>query len=190
MPSLLQRFWVLPVIFLASFPACSSMPAKHSSSLCTPSFTPLFIRTCPMEGLMLYYDRVRKQPAADVVKEYEKAKKELAQNPSSLNRAKIALLLALPNTSFHDTAAALNLLNQLSKETDEDMAPGLRGFADFLSVMLNEQQRILRNANDLTHNANDLTQKLKDEQKRTRAWQEKVNAIKMMEKNLIRRDKQ
>lgn len=131
---------------------------------------------------MLYYDHLRKQPATELAKEYDKARQDFAKTRSELNRVKVALLLSLPNAPFHDTLAALNLLNELPKET-KDAPSGLRSFANFLGVLLAEQQRAINSADDLS-------QKLKDEQKRARALQEKVDAIKNMEKNLIRRDKQ
>lgn len=184
----IQRFWVTPII-LAFFPACSSMPANSAPPVCPPTPVPMDNKTCQIDDLMQYYDVLSKFPASAVSREYDKVRQDFLKNKSDLNRLKAALLLSLPNTSFRDYSAALNLLEDRVPGSS-DMAPDLRGFANFLRVMLTEQLRLIKHANDQAHHANDLTQKLKEEQKRTRAWQEKVDAIKTMEKNLIRRDKQ
>ncbi|BBP05061.1 hypothetical protein TPL01_18650 [Sulfuriferula plumbiphila] len=130
---------------------------------------------------MLYYDYLHKQPAAELVKEYDKARQSLAQARTDVNRVRVALLLVLPNAPFHDTTAALGLLNELTKET-KTASPGLRGLAGMMAMLIAEQQRA-------NNNVEDLSQKLKDEQKRADQLQGKVDGIKNMEKNLIRRDR-
>lgn len=180
MSDILQRFWIFPVIMSVSLAACTNLPT-NPSHLSAKGWSPSLLVTSHVEELMLYYDFLRKQPAPELIKEYDKARQGLAQSKTDVNRVRVALLLSMPNTPFHDTAAALGLLNEVSKETKAP-SPSLRGLANMMTMMLAEQQRA-------NNNADDLSQKLKDEQKRVDALQGQVDGIKNMEKNLIRRDR-
>lgn len=180
MSDILQRFWILPVIMLTSLAACTNLPTS-SSHLPATGWSPSLLVTSQVEELMLYYDFLRKQPGPELIKEYDKARQALTQSKTDVNRMRVALLLSMPNTPFHDTAAALGLLNEVSKETKAP-SPSLRGLANMMAMMIAEQQRA-------NNNADDLSQKLKDEQKRADALQGQVDGIKNMEKNLIRRDR-
>lgn len=173
MRDILQRFRILPAILLASLAACSNLPPGPAHTAAAGWSPPLLV-TSQVEELMQYYDYLRKQPAAELVKEYDKARQNLAQSRTDVNRVRVAMLLALPNAPFHDTAAALGLLNEVVKET-KTASHGVRGLASMMAMLIAEQQ--------------ELSQKLKDEQKRADALQGQVDGIKNMEKNLIRRDR-
>jgi len=167
--------WILLAVTLATLSACASLPGQSHPA--KTGWASSLIVTSPADELLLYFDYLRKQPAAELAKEYDKARQSLTQARTDVNRIRLALLLALPNTSFHDTAAALTLVNESLKDT-RSPSSGLHGLANLLSASLTEQQRI----------TDDLSQKWKDEQKRADGLQDKVDAIKNMEKNLIRRD--
>lgn len=130
-----------------------------------------------MDDVMEFYDYVRKQPPSELGRIYDKAKQGFAQNKSDENRARLVLLLILPNTSFRDPPSALQLLN----EWPRDAKPGnnLQSFRTLLVSLLAEQQR-------LHHSVEELAQKLKDEQKRVETLQSQIDAIKSMEKNLLK----
>jgi uncharacterized protein YlxW (UPF0749 family) len=83
----------------------------------------------------------------------------------------------LPNTSFRDVTSAMHLLNEWSK--DSKSANNLYNFRNLLTGLLTEQQR-------LNHSIEELSQKLKDEQKRAETLQSQIDAIKSMEKNLLK----
>lgn len=174
MSNIYQR-WILPVAALATLSACANLNGVlHPANA---NWSSSMIVTSQAEELLLYYDYLRKQPAAELAREYDKARQNLAQARTDVNRLRVALLLSLPNTAFHDAAAALALVNEQLKDTKATNS-GLHGLASLLAVSLAEQQRITE----------DMTQKWKDEQKRADGLQEKVEAIKTMEKSLIRRD--
>lgn len=130
-----------------------------------------------MDDVMEFYDYVRKQPPSELGRIYDKAKHSFTQNKSDENRARLVLLLILPNTSFRDAPSALHLLN----EWPRDAKPGnnLQSFKTLLVSLLAEQQR-------LHHSVEELSQKLKDEQKRVETLQSQIDAIKSMEKNLLK----
>ncbi len=129
-----------------------------------------------MDEMMAFYESARKQSSADLGRTYDKAKQSFAQNKGDTNRARLILLLILPNTPFRDLSAALHLLNEWPRDTKP---ASLQSFRHLLGGMLAEQQR-------LSHSAEELAQKLKDEQKRVEMLQSQIDAIKNMEKDLLK----
>jgi cell division septum initiation protein DivIVA len=71
----------------------------------------------------------------------------------------------------------MHLLNEWPK--DSKSASNLQSFRNLLAGLLAEQQR-------LSHSIEELSQKLKDEQKRAETLQSQIDAIKSMEKNLLK----
>ncbi|MHB1247357.1 MAG: dihydrolipoamide acyltransferase [Sulfuriferula sp.] len=179
MPDMWLRFRLVSVIMVVSVAACTNLPENPSHPRAS-GWSPPLIATSQVEELMMYYDFLRKQPVPEVVKEYDKARQNLAQAKTDVNRMRVALLLAMPNTPFHDTAAASSLLNEVGK--DAKAQSSTRGLVSMMTMLISEQQRA-------NNTADDLSQKLKDEQKRADTLQTQVDGIKNMEKNLIRRDR-
>jgi hypothetical protein len=134
---------------------------------------------CQMDDMMQYYESLRKQPAADLGRVYDKVKQNFAQNKSDENRARLVLFLILPNSSVRDLNSAVNLVNEWPRDTKSPTS--LQSFRNLLASLLVEQQR-------LNHGMEELSQKLKDEQKRVETLQSQIEAIKSMEKNLILRE--
>ncbi len=171
---------LLLALLCATLTGCASTPVAPAPVPCVaepppppaPAPPP---KTSRLIDLMLDYDVLSQQPAADLEKTYRTAAQAFSQTGSDASRVKLALLLALPDTSFHDTAAALNLLNNWPKPADAAPA-ALRSFAHLLSVLLTQQQRSATSVNDLA-------QKLHESQKSVETLQSKINAIKDMEKN-------
>lgn len=169
--------------------ACTAVPEKPAGVACAKPPSPLTLtpvslptETSRLTELMQYYEYLRKQPPAMLADEYKKAAQDFSQNESDLSRVRVAILLALPGTSFHDVNAALNLLANWPEDANVEPPP-LDGFARLLSVLLTQEQQ---SANAV----NDLTQKLKEEKKHADTLQGQIDAVKNMEKNLINRAKQ
>ena len=174
-----KELWVLLTMILVTLNACSTIPANQPPIVILPT-QPLAITPGQLEVLMQYYEYIRKMPVTELVKEHEKAKQNLILARSDTARAELALLLILPNTSFRDTGAALNLLNEFPK--DAKLPTSMRSFKHLLSALLAEQQRI-------NGSVNELLQKLKEEQKHSEVLKNQIDDIKSMERNLILRDK-
>lgn len=191
MSIILQRL-LSAIIITAALTACSGIPAHQPHTTCADLPPPLSlpppappvppIEADPLAALMQDYDSLRQQPATELSQAYKKTYQDFLQTQSNSSRVESALLLALPDTPFHDTTAALNLLNSWPKDAT-DTSTALHDFAHLLSVLLTQQQR--SNAT-----VNDLNQKLKDEQIYTENLQKKIDAVKAMEKNLVNGNKQ
>ena len=121
---------------------------------------------------MQYYDFLVRLPAQALVKEKDSETQEFSRTGGDLDRMKLALLLWLPDTPFRNGKAALDLL---------DKTPGdknLASFAAFFKVMLAAQQ-------DAENAQSRLEQTLEKERKHAAALQDKIDAIKKMEKTLL-----
>lgn len=165
---------VLFAVLGTSMCGCASQARQvHSNT----NWFPALLGASRTDELLQDFDAWRKQSPAELTRDYDKARQTLAMNKNNVNRLRLALLLSLPNTTFHDNGAAVALTNDVLKDT-KSAGTGLRGLAGLLYTTLNAQQKI----------AEEGVQKLKEEQKRADGLQEKVDAIKKMEKNLIRRD--
>ncbi len=176
MRSIRRKLRFLPVLALILVAACSTVVENDKPAAPLPAD---LIVTGQMDDMMMYYDSVRKQPQPELARIYDKVKQNFVQNKSDTNRARLVLLLILPNTTFRDITSALYLLNEWPR--DAKPITGLQSFRNLLTALLAEQQR-------LTHNVDELSQKLKEEQKRVETLQKQIEAIKSMEKNLILRE--
>jgi len=186
-----KKSWFFLTMILITFNACSTIPLVPKPLAITPS---------QLEVLMQYYDYIRKMPVTELIKEHSEAKKNFILTKSDAARAELALLLVLPDTSFRDTGAALDLLNEFPK--DAKLTASMLSFKHLLSALLTEQQLINENVKELSKklknmdeqseklkNVKELSQKLKEEQKHSEVLEKKIDDIKSMEKSLILRDK-
>lgn len=131
-----------------------------------------------LDELMQYHDLLQEKNTFQLSWEYNYAKNHFKNSSSPENRLKYILLISLPNTAFTDIQAALDLLNSWPQEIT--VPPNLASFKKLLTILLTEQQ-IARN------NTRNLTQKLKASEEQIQTLQNRIDAIKSIEKNPIRR---
>jgi hypothetical protein len=177
------------VVLLSLLAACTAIRGNQQSVGPLPSD---LIVTGQMEDLMQYYDSLRRQPPTELARVYDKVKQNFVQNKSDANRARLILLLILPNTPFRNMTSALSLLNEWPRNVEP--VTGLQSFRNLLATLLVEQQRLSSSVdesalklNESSLKLNELSIKLKEEQKRVETLQNQIEAIKSMEKNLILR---
>lgn len=124
------------------------------------------------ESLLLYHEYLRKLPGADLNREHEEVKRALARSNSDFSRMRLALLLSLPGASFRDDGRALGLLEPLLAAGAADNET--RALARLLHVQISERRRV--------------EERLKDEQRKTEGLQQKLDALKSIEKSLLERE--
>lgn len=130
-----------------------------------------------VESLLTYFEYAKKLPGPDLNREHERIKQTFVNGRSDFTRLRYALLLTMPNSTFRDEGRALALLEPLLKE-GAAASPALRSFAYFLNAGITEHRRIEESAN----------QKLREEQKRSETLEQKLDAIKSIEKTIIERE--
>ena len=174
-------FFPAVVVIMALLAGCSVVPESVIPESPPPSTPPSsgLVVTGQMDDMMQYYESLRRLPPAELGRVHDKVKQNFGKNKSDANRMRLVLLLTLPNTSFRDINAALQLLNDWPRNTRE--TTNLQSFRNLMAGLLSDQQR-------LTQSVDELTQKLKEEQKRITMLQSQIEAIKSMEKTLIFRE--
>lgn len=116
-----------------------------------------------VERLLSYFERLKRLQGADLTKEHDVARQAYGRTTSEFNRVSYAMTLALPGTPFNDDARVLELLNPLLKKSEY----GLRPLALLLTTFVQERRRL---GGDLA------------------AVQQKLDALKSLERTLIERD--
>ncbi|NOT17616.1 MAG: hypothetical protein HOP20_06060 [Sulfuriferula sp.] len=165
--------WLVGALLVSVLSACNGLEPRSSVGGWTPP-----LMGAQADDLLNYYAAARKMSAGEMAKEHERARQQLAQNKTNSYRMRLVMLLMVPNTHFHDEVSAIALLNEVLRDGKANSG-SVSALANLLLTELGEQQRL----------QDDCNVRLKDEQKRGDALQIKVDAIKDMEKSMIRRDK-
>ncbi len=101
-------------------------------------------------------------PAPELAREHDAARQAYGRARSDYNRVRLAMVVALPNTSFYDEPRALDLLDPIAKNAESRLS----GLASLLVSQIQERRRLDANA---------------------QALQQKLDALKSLERSLIER---
>jgi hypothetical protein len=91
---------------------------------------------------LTYFNRARQRPARELRSEYDSLRRTFAASQAEHDRVRLALLLSLPHTGFHDDAQALELLEPLARDTGSEY----HALAQLVTSLLVEQRRAVRHA--------------------------------------------
>lgn len=94
---------------------------------------------------LAYYAQMRSLSAAELARELESARRELARVRSDAHRVRYALLLTLPGSGAGEEARALEVLEPVTRSADSD----LRGLALLMTAFLQEQRKLESSAQGL-----------------------------------------
>ena len=130
--------------------------------------------------LLEYYDGLRRTDAATRTREHDRVKALFQQQQTAYARVQLALFGALPNATADQQAQALTLLEPVAQE-DRPRDRELHRFAALLYATLQENRR----AADAAAAAG---QRAREESRRADDLQQKLDALKSIEKSLIERD--
>ena len=126
-----------------------------------------------LNRLLMQVESVRKMPAAEATRELEQARQAFGRSKTEYNRLLYAVLSMLPSTGGPDDAKAAALLEPMLKDRTNP-GNGLRAFAAFLYYQIAEDRK--------------MEERMREEQKRADSLQEKLEALKEVEKSLIDRE--
>jgi len=138
------------------------------------------LRGADSAEVLAYFQHIKALSANALVTENTAAAQALSKHRSDSNRLKLALLLLLPNTAFKDEARAAALADEVLSNKTAD-TPQLKHLALLVATFANEQKR-------QEERFQQLAQKQKDDEKRADALQQKLDALKSIEKDLIKRE--
>jgi len=114
------------------------------------------------DGLLAYFEHVRKMQAAELGKEHETARQALQSARSDFSRVRLAMLLSLPGTAVSDEPRALELLDPVARNPNGQ----LHRLAVLLAANLQERKRLDANVQGL---------------------QQKLDALRSLERSMIER---
>lgn len=164
---------LLVLFYCVVFAGCA-----HSDSVATTR-DGLFasLRGPETSEVLAYFQRIKTLSIEVLTAEHAAATQTLARQKSDAIRLKLALLLLLPNTPFKDEGRAA----ALAEEALNNKAADMKNLALLVVAVATEQKR-------QEERLQQLTLKLKEEEKRTDAAQQKLDALKSIEKDLINRE--
>lgn len=162
--------WMMGMLMLVlAGSGCTTVETEHTAPV-EPAPTPPRVEEPALhptvgnaERLLQYFERIKRLSAGELTKEYETIRSAYARTASDYNRVSYAMMLSLPGASFSDDARALELLDPLAKRADA----GLHPLAYLLSAFIQDRRRL---GTELG------------------AAQQKLDALKSLERNLINRD--
>lgn len=171
---------ILLLIFCVVLIGCTVTPAQQSPVIFTEQTLhhDEFDQFSSLNELMRYHDSLQQKNAFQLAWEHSYAVNHFKNNPDAESRLKYILLITLPNKTFTDIDAALDFLNNWPQEI---MLPSdLASFKKLLTLLLTEQQTARAHAKRSL-------QKLNVSEEQVQILQDRIDAIKSMEKNPIRR---
>ena len=165
---------------------CATFKAQTPAAVVEESQTAM-VQVDGVGKLPQYFEQVKRLPAPELGKEYERVRQAFAKDKGDIARLQLALFATLSNASFGDNALALGLLEPMLKEK-----PGsspARSFAFFLYTMLAEQRRQEDGVQGLSQKLKEAQRRETEAQRREAALQEKLDALSEMETKLMQRDR-
>ena len=128
--------------------------------------------------LMRYHGFLLEKKVFQLAWEFNYAKNHFKDSLDARERLKYILFISMPNTAHTDIQAALTLLNNWPEEIS--LSPSLASFRKLLIALLTEQQTARTSMRNLLY-------KLKSTEEQAQTLQKRIDAIKSMERNPIRR---
>jgi hypothetical protein len=158
----------VPELVIVQSPAAPAPPPTRVATA-QPSL-PAPVNEEDQEALALLADLQRyvAEPGEDLKRELAGANAAFARTRSDVSRIRVAMLLTLPAAGPPDDARALALLEPLVARNNNGTSTPVKQIAAVLYGQIAERARIL-----------------KEEQKRTAAAQEKLDALRAVERSML-----
>jgi len=139
--------------------ACAAAPEAPPAVPESPA-PPVEARRTPSEAenLLSYFAQIRRLNAPELAREHDLARQAYGGARSDYNRVRLAMVVSMPNTPFNDESRALDLLDPLTKSS----ASQLSGLALLLVSQIQERRS-------------------------AHALQQKLDALKSLERSLLER---
>lgn len=139
-----------------------------------------FCRCADAADMLAYHQRIYAMTGEELNAEYAAISQGLAKQKSDTARLRLAMLLSVAGTSFHDGGRAKALAEEVAKSKNADSS-ALRSLASMIAANIAEQRR-------QDERSQKLAQRVQEEEKRADALQQKLDGLKAIEKNLLNRE--
>ena len=180
-PMIKKQYTPIIALLLGACTATTSAPQPSPQPVRTPAVYCAPVKENPKLGeIVSYYSRISVLTLPDATNEYNAVSRNFSKNPNNIERIKLAMLLSLPNTAFHNTAAAFDLL-ETWPDQPADSSSDLRDLARLFGALLVQQRQA-------EETVSDLGKSLANEKMHSKSLQGKIDAIKAFEINQTHRD--
>jgi hypothetical protein len=142
---------------------------------------PEYQEVTAVDGLMAEAVHVTRAPVAEQKAALASAERAFSGDRSSLNRLRLATLLATLPQPLRDDSRAAELLQPLA----DPRAPGYGRFAALLSGEIEEHARLVREADQTAHERERAD---KERDKREEALRQQVEALRGIERGILERE--
>lgn len=161
-------------LLIMSFSGCSLMEPKIQSSV------PKIIESpTHLQDLMSYFSRLQNKTALELAWEYNYASSYYRDSAEPLEQLMFLMLLLQADTKYFDTEAAAVQLEQT--KNGHELPPDLLAFSNILDALL--QQKIAARKE-----VQQLSMQLNASRTEINLLKQRIDAIKNIERNLIRRN--
>ena len=150
--------------------------APEADQTPSPPKPQIYHRASEVEILMTEFERLRRLPAAEIVREQEAARQAFNQSRSDPARVRYAMTMSVPGAG-NDEVRALDVLDPLVKNAT---AP-LHGLAFLMAAYIQDMRRLVSQVQGLQQNAQGLQQNVQ-------ALQQKLDALRSLERSLSERE--
>ena len=144
---------------------------------------PVEPKASEIETLLADFERMKRLPMAELLREQEAARHVFHQIRSDAARVRLAMAMTVGGSAPGDDARALELLDPLVKNA----AAPLHGLAFLISTFVQEQRRLAAVAHGLQQNMQGLQQNNQTLQQNVHALQQKLDALRTLERSLSER---
>ncbi len=167
---------LLPLLLIMLFAGCSPMEPKLQ--IVEPVPTPVIIEPSgELHELMEYFARLRLKTELELAWEYNYARSHYLDSSDPQERFKFLMLLLQADTKYFNIKVATEYLEKI--EDTHGLSSDLLAFSDILGVLLQQQ-------NNAKKEVQKLSAQLNAGREQIIILQRRINAIKNIEKNLIR----
>jgi len=140
-------------------------------------------RPAEIEALFAEFQRLRRLPPAELVREQEAARQAFNQTRTDLARVRLAMALTVPGGAPGEEARALDLLDPLVR----NQSAALHGVAFLMAAYIQEQRRLVAQIQGLHQNNQGLQQNVQALQQNVQGLQQKLDALRTLERSLTER---
>ena len=123
-------------------------------------------------------------PASEQKAALSRAQKAFTSDPSSINRLRLATLLAALPAPLRDDARAAELLEPLS----DAATPGVGRFSALLAAQVAERQRLARELDRVVRAERERARADAERDKREEALREQLEALRSIERGILERE--
>ena len=153
--------------------------AAAAANNAAPIGSPLVSANDSLMAMLRYSRFINGLPQEQMEAEFKRINDAYFLRPNDRSGLKRAMLLLVPGTSFYDLYQAKQAFSDILNSSD-DAVPAFKEFAGFmLSVIQSQEESIKQNAQ--------LQEQLANEIKVRRKIEEKLEALKTIEENMIKR---